>query len=813
MRRWLITTIVALALVLIVGRWGSMVYAEWQWYDSMGALALYRSALTHQLAWRVGAFAVAFTFAFLNLYALRRSIVSLVLPRRMGNIEIGEAVSARLLLTFVAISAAVMGILLSAPTGEWTTFALARIAEPFREMDPYLDRDISFAMSDLPFEFDLYEWAGRAMLVVSLLIVLLYALTPSLRLRRGGLYISAWCRRHFAVLGALGILLLAWRWRLDELTITAIPADAIHGFGAYSQKVGMPFLGWLAILTAVLAFVVFWAGWHGHGRLVAAAGLVAAVGGPLAKASLPPLTSRLGTSREQQEADRPYEATGIRFMRRAFGVDEIVLRASGGRGVDAGSLASAIPAWDPAALARTVAPVATAEARPGVAWSASPTALRATVVSGHRGGSRAWGAAAFDPTVADERGRALPALPTEPGVPTVANWSDLLVFPGATSVAVVDDSTGHLPAPAFGTTIERVSHAWNQRSPRLLAAERLPVRPRIVFERDVAARVKALAPFLLLGPSVIPLVRGDSLYWVTELYTTARFYPLTRRLMFAGEYRPYVHHAATAFVHAGTGRVTMVVGASPDAVMRTWMRRFPTLFVSPSGISAELWNSRPPLADWAALQANALTRTGTGDRLPVPRLSIGNDNADADLLIAGPAFYGADLGGRKLGWAVPIVNAAGAVAGAVSTTTGAVGETTWIPASRDDRWSDVLDRLQRAADSAGAGRQRRSPRRGHVMTIPTTEGLVYVQGHYDWPTDAAPVLTGVAAMRAGVVRAGPTISDALGMPTPAGTAPGAFRASVDALHRRMADALRRGDWVAFGSAFSALGQLLRGGGR
>jgi uncharacterized membrane protein (UPF0182 family) len=813
MRRWLVTSIVALALVLILGRWASTVYAEWQWYDAMGALPLFRSALTHQLAWRVGAFAVAFAFAFLNLYALRRSIVSLVLPRRMGNIEIGEAVSPRLLLTFVAISSGVMGILLSAPTGDWTTFALARIAEPFREMDPYLDRDLSFVMADLPFEFDLYEWAGRTMLVIALLIVVLYALTPSLRLRRGGLYVSAWCRRHFSVLAALGILLLAWRWRLDELTVTTLPADAIHGFGAYAQKVGMPFLGWLAVLTAVLAFVVFWAGWHGHGRVVAAAGLVAAAGGPLAKASLPALTLRVSSTREQQEADRPYEATGVRFMRRAFGVDEIVLRAPGGRGVGVGSLASAIPAWDPAALARTVAPVATSDVHPGVAWSASPGALRATVVSGHRGGSRAWGAAAFDPTVADERGRALPALPTEPGTSSVANWADLLVFPGATAVAVVDDSTGHLPAPGFGTTIERVSHAWNQRSPRLLAAERLPVRPRIVFERDVAERVKALAPFLLLGPSITPLVRGDSLYWVAELYTTARFYPLTRRLMFAGEFRPYVHHAATAFVHAGTGRVTMVAGASPDAVLRTWIRRFPTLFVSPSAVSAELWNSRPPLADWAALQATALARTGADDRLPVARLSLGNDNADADLLAAGPGFYGADLERRQLGWAVPIVNSAGAVAGAVARTTGAVGETTWIPSNREDRWSDVLDRLQRAADSAGAGRQRRSPRRGHVMTIPTTEGLVYVQAHYDWPTDAAPVLTGVAAMRGGVVRAGPTISDALGMPTPVGTAPGAFRASVDALHRRMGEALRRGDWAAFGSAFSALGQLLRGGGR
>jgi hypothetical protein len=810
MRRWIVILLAAVALTLVVGRWSSMVYAEWQWYDALGALPLYRSALAHQFAWRAGAVVVAFVFAFLNLYALRKSIVSLVLPRRLGNIEIGEAVSARLLLTFVAASAAILGLLLSSPTGDWTTFAFARIAEPFREIDPYLDRDLSFVMAWLPFEHNLYEWAGRTMLVVASLILLLYALTPSLRLRRGGFYVSAWCRRHLTVLAALGILLLAWRWRLEELTITSLPADAVEGFGAFAQKVEMPMLAWIAVFTAVLAFVVLWAGWHGYGRVVAAAGLVATIGAPLARVSLPALTMRTETAQQRLEDDRPFESTSRLFTRRAFGVDEISLRAPR-TGIPTGPvLASSSPAWDPAALIRTAIPVATADAHPAVAWSAAAGVLRATVVSGQRGGSRAWSAAAFDPTIADERGRALPALPSAAGVSSPSNWPDLLVYPGASGVTIVDDTSGHLPAPSFGTSVERIAHAWNQRSPRLVAFEPPAVRPRIVFERDVSSRIAALAPFLLLGPTISPLIRGDSLYWVAELYSTSRFYPLTRRLMFAGEARPYVHHAATAFVHAGTGRVMLVASAAPDAVMRTWMRRFPWLFRQPAEVPSEIWNARPPLIDWVALQATGLARTGMSDRPPPVRYSLGTDNADADLFSAAPSSFVVDPTATRLGWGVPLIDAAGTVAGAVVRTTGTTGESVWIPAARDDRWSDILDRLQRAADSAGVGRQRRSPRRGHVVTVPTTEGLIYLQAHYEWPTDAAPVLAGVAAVRDGVARAGAGVAEALGMPAPAAAAGGAFRASVDALYRRMGDALRRGDWPAFGSAFSALGQLLRG---
>jgi uncharacterized membrane protein (UPF0182 family) len=815
LRRWIAILVVALALALIVGRWSSTVYANWQWYAALGALPVYRSSLVHVFAWRAGATALAFGFAFLNLYALRRSIVSLVLPRRMGNIEIGEAVSPRLLLVFVTVSAAILGVLLSGPTGDWTTFALARIAEPFRDMDPYLDRDLSFVMAWLPFEFDLYDWAGRVLIVVTILIIVLYALTPSLRIRRGGIYVSAWCRRHLATLAALGILLLAWRWRLDALTVTVTGADPAATFGAYEHKVAMPFFGWLSGITGVLAFAVFWGGWHGYARVTAVAGLIACLGGPLVNAALPRFTERQRPATQRADEERSFASTRRLFTRRAFGVDEILLARPGAASTgQAVAGLTMIPIWDPAALARTVAPAAAQDARGTIAWSAGPGGLRATAVMGQGTGSRSWTATTFDATAADERGRALPALPTQAGVGSMLAWSDLLVYPGAKGVAIVDDTSGHLPSPSFSTVVERVAHAWSQRSPGLASAERPPVRPRIVSRRDATERVAAMAPFFVMGGTVTPLLRGDSLYWVAELFSTSRFYPLSDRIMFAGAFRPYAHHAATAFVHAGTGRVTLIAADRPDGITRTWMRRFPWLFGTSADVPAEVWAARPPGPDWAALQSFALARTGVNDRWPPVRLTVGTDNADADLFSPTPSLFAVDSGANaRLGWSVPLVDSEGIVSGVVTRVATGNGLTRWIGATREERWSDILDRLQRAADSAGVGGKRRSPRRGRVVVVPTGSGLLYVQAHYEWPTDAAPVLAGVAIVSGGIARAGATASEALGLPATPGAAGGAFRSSVDALYRRMNDALRRGDWPAFGSAFTALGQLLRGAGR
>ena len=80
-----------------------------------------------------------------------------------------------------------------------------------------------------------------------------------------------------------------------------------------------------------------------------------------------------------------------------------------------------------------------------------------------------------------------------------------------------------------------------------------------------------------------------------------------------------------------------------------------------------------------------------------------------------------------------------------------------------------------------------------------------MQSHYEWPADAGPALTGAVAVVGGTTRAGMTATAALGGgAVPQGTA-GGLRAAASALHLRMSEALRRGDWTAFGAAFEALG--------
>ena len=89
--------------------------------------------------------------------------------------------------------------------------------------------------------------------------------------------------------------------------------------------------------------------------------------------------------------------------------------------------------------------------------------------------------------------------------------------------------------------------------------------------------------------------------------------------------------------------------------------------------------------------------------------------------------------------------------------------------------------------------------------------VLFVQPLYASRTDGATLLA-VAATSDTIVTTGRTLADALGgrglPPAAAPVSPADFRAAAEQLYARMADAMRRGDWVAFGHAYDALGELL-----
>jgi uncharacterized membrane protein (UPF0182 family) len=800
----------ATALLLLLGRWAAALHTDFLWYQSLGATDVWRTRVLTTLGLAAGSFAVAALFAFVNLYAVRHSVVSLVLPRRLANIEIGEEVPGRYLLLAASALAAIVGAALLLPGDSWTQALLARTGRPFGETDPYFGADLGFFVYWLPFETTLHLWAILVFAIVSALVVLLYALTPSLRWERSHLYVSAYVRRHFTMLGGVLLFILAWSYRLAMYRLVASGGGTGGVFTSIDHRVLVPAMLLLAVVTLCAALVVLWAGWSGQMRLAFLA-VTAVIALSVVARSVAPLLARRSIDPADAVArERPYLATRLSYTRRAYGVDRIRPDTIGGGFASAADAAARSAVWDGATLAQSAERLRRVRVMgDGAAWQERGGALTALLVEHSSDGTMdardVWGISRFDPTTADERG-----LPVRTGAGTRFGDETLLdepaVYDQAPDYSIVSDSLGRIAGVEMVSTSSRIAHAWALQNFRLLFGE-LPLdRPTIVRRRDVRERVRVIAPFLVQGSEVVPVVAGDSLYWAIELYSASNSYPLSQRFTVLGEERGYLHHAATALVHAASGRLRLVSVATPDPVARSWAEQFPRLFVSAAGLPRVIQTALPPATDGARTQALAFAMAGfRGDSLEVRHFATpdGADSAASrePLRVAIPSVGVAAL------W--PLLDDQDRVRGVVAAESGVERVTTWIPLVSDGaRWGGVLDRLRTADTASHDNGLVRAP----VRVIPVAGRPLYLQAIYQWRPGGSPRLARTAVVVADSVRVALTLRAALGggagaRPPEVGT--GDLRARADSLYRAMREALARGDWNAFGRAFDALGGVLR----
>lgn len=837
-RRWLIVALAAGALVLVVGRALATLYVDYRWFEALGAAAVWRARTANTLILRALSAAAGSAFVFANLWAVRQSVVSLVLPRRVANIEIGEEVPRRYITAAVLAASLVLGAVLTLPQESWTTLGLWRYGVEFGESDPYFASDLSFYVYWLPLEMALYVWAIIALVLVAAVVIFLYALTPSLRWERGTLRVSSYVRRHLTVLGVLLLLLLAWSYRLDAYTTLSDGSGPGGAFTSVDHGVVVPANLGLAALTIAISLIVLWAGWAGQLRIAFAAVTAVIVLSLGLRQALPLLVRRFGQPADPARREAGYVATGLSFTRRAYATDRILPADSTLAYADLAQATRLVPLWDPAVLARAMTRAATGGAAEGVVgWRVvgqdvvgdvvmRPTAASEPAAPG--GAAPAWLVARVLGTATDERGAPLRVDAAGQPSDDVAQLPPVLFADSAGGFPVVSDSAGQLPAAELESWRSRLAHAWSRQDWRLVFGELPQPAPRILVRRGVRERLRALAPFFAQDRTVAPVVHGDSLFWMVHLYSASAHYPLSLRQTLGGDQWSYFQHAALAVVNAHTGRVVIIPDPTPDPIAETWVRAFPALFGSWASLPAGLDALAPPALDGALANARAVAHCNASPACsnvagrPSSVLVAGPAGLDTATTLAGEPLVVLPGPGGATAWSVPLVGTDDHLRGLLVAAGGPDHPTRWYPTERgaatDARWSALVARLAGSRDSLTAGAPGSALRAGRLRALPVAGGDALVQPFYQARGDGAATLAtvGVAAGDS-AVRFGPTFAAAAGVGWPkrtaadSGAAPrtGAdFRARVAALYDAMQTALRRNDLAAFGAAYAQLGALL-----
>jgi len=319
-RRRLLIGVVIAAVLLVGGRAVSALYADYTWYGAMGASPLWSErAGDLLLVYGIGS-VIAVLVAFVNFSALGRSIGALTLPRRLANVEFGEAIPRKYLDRIALVLSVALAAALIPALPSWTSLALARLHVSFRESDPYFQHDLAFYTTWLPFEKSLYTWAMLLVVGVSVLVVILYSLTPGFRWERAAFRMSAHVRRHLSVLAALLLLITMWSYRLESYDLLIHGSGEEGAFSYIDHQWLLPGLLLLSIATAAAAITVLLSGWTGQLRTSFVAVTVIVVLSVTAQDAVPFMVRRFTPKETQMVRERPYIATRAEFTRRAYTV-------------------------------------------------------------------------------------------------------------------------------------------------------------------------------------------------------------------------------------------------------------------------------------------------------------------------------------------------------------------------------------------------------------------------------------------------------------------------------------------------------------
>ena len=793
-RRWVFALVLGVAVALLAARGLARVYTDYLWYAALGAADVWRAKYAALVALRSLCAATATLFAFANLYAVRQSVVSLVLPRRLGNLDIGEEIPKEQLTYAAAAASLVIGIALAWSRGDWSAFLAAGAGRPFGESDPYFALDLAFFVHWLPLETSLFSWALVAVLSIIGLVVLLYALTPSLRWESGGLYVSGYVRRHLAMLAGALLLLLSWHYRIQMYALLGEGGGPDGAFTYFDHRVGIPASLVMSVVTLGAGLTVLWAGWTGQMRLAFSALTGVLLSALAARQVAPFIARRAVADRDPAARERPYEATRASYTRRAFAVDRIVTADSSLSFASLSQAAAFVPLWDDAALRRTVE---RAHAGGAVAWLTLDSGTIATVSI-----ADAQATAAVFLAAAVEDGGAPVRVPRPDA--TSASPRVIVVADSVARPTIVADSSGQVAAPALSSGLARFAYALAMQDLRVWLTPPPAPRPLLLDRRTVRERLSALAPFFAQGTTITPVWVADTLAWAVDLYSASGSYPLSRRQMIAGATRAYFQHAATALVNAASGRTVLIADSLPDALAATWIARFPKLFVRPTALRSGVKEQLPAARDGARAQAAAFGRYGMRGETDVAR-HLPDDEGPDSALAETPAPLTGFPHGEYAAYVLPLLDRGERIRGLFAALGGPSHRSIWLPA-RDPAivWTESLDRLRASDTVAGPALVR-----GFVRAVPVDGRIVLLQPRYDW-RGSAPRLLYVTAIAGDSIRSARSVFQLAGRaPSTAAISTADFRTRVKELYDEMRRASARGDWGTYGRAFDALGALLR----
>ena len=623
-RRWALAAallgVATAALVL------ATVYTNWKWFQSLDLESVYWRAMRARL----------FAGAFFGLVAALLIAPNLAVARRftrqalstLGSPWGPEGGSLDPLLrsrsAYLVAGAVLVFLMGRIGSGQWLLWLRFFHDQPFGLADPIFARDIGFYVFELPFLRFLSGYLIGCVILSFVAVSVVYVAGGGIRFQER---VSALPRpaAHLSVLAGLFLLVIAWIYRLKIPGLLYSDDWVAFGAGYVDANVQVWIYRLLVLMYLAAGAVLIARAWSWKGRrplLVAAALVVASILLGIVPSSL---VQSFVVEPNELARETPYIRHNLEATRRAYGLDRIEEQTFAGSDQLTAADIQANPLtirniriWDERPLMQTFQQVQ--EIRPYYLFPGVDVdrytvdgVYRQVMLSAREMASdrlppqaRSWvnerlqythGYGIAMSPVNHVTRDGLPDLMVRDIPPVSAPGLEIdrpEIYYGELTRPYVVTNTGtrefDYPSGSenvfstyagkggvrIGGLFGRVAFALRFKDLNLLLSNYVTAESRVMFRRQITARVRAVAPFLHYDTDPYMVISEGRLFWVVDAYTTTEMYPYSSR---GGRSSiNYIRNSVKVVVDAYNGSVAFYRVDREDPLIAAYAEIFPGLF-------------------------------------------------------------------------------------------------------------------------------------------------------------------------------------------------------------------------------------------
>ncbi|MEU4388104.1 UPF0182 family protein [Promicromonospora sp. NPDC023805] len=582
--------IVAVAAVIAALLLLAQFWTEVMWFGQLGFSRVIWTEWGMRAALFAGGFLLMAGAVFWSFTAAYRSrpIYAPSTPEQATLDQYREAVEPLRRVVMIAAPVLVGFFAGVAASAQWRTVLLAFNSEPFGETDPEFGMDLGFFVFLLPALRFTVGFLISVVVIAGIAGLITHYLYGGLRVgpaAAGGPRTTTAARVHLAVIGAVGLLLIAGNYWLDRYSILTNAGDRFDGASYADVHAVIPAKGILTVVAIFVAALFIVTAFRGDWRLPAiGVGLMVvsaiAIGG-----IYPAVVQRFQVNPNAQELEAEYIQRNIDATLTAFDIDDIEKEQydatteaeEGALRADADTAAS-IRLLDPQIVSPSFRQLqqnkqyynfddSLSVDRYEIDGESRDTviAVRELNLDGLGQDQRNW---VNDHTVYTHGYGVVAAYGNQPGpdgrpaffeggIPSQGAITDMegeyeprIYFsPSTQTYSVVGAPEGTKPweldyqaddaddggqvnttftgdaGPEVGSFGSKLLYALKFGEEQLLFSDRVTGESQILYDRDPQQRVSKVAPWLTLDNRVYPAVVDGRVKWIIDAYTTSDAVP------------------------------------------------------------------------------------------------------------------------------------------------------------------------------------------------------------------------------------------------------------------------------------------------